>query len=301
MKKLLIFFLICFSLLIVGCHARSGGQKENAAAAVHPDRESADSSGQNTNPDIDPSTLPNTMFYWWFKRNGDHSTPEAQQEIDLTKYDAWYVKTDVKEGDKPVFLTFDCGYENGYTPGILDVLQKHKAPAAFFVCRHFIEDQPELVRRMKEEGHVVGNHTANHICMPESDDRTVREEIAENADYMKEATGYEMDPFFRPPKGEYSERTLQITKNMGYSTIFWSLAYVDYDVNSQPGADYVIKQFQDYIHPGAIPLIHNISESNAQALDTVLTNLENEGYTFCSLYELSDPGHAEDSSQAKNS
>ena len=141
---------------------------------------------------------------------------------------------------------------------------------------------------MKEEGHVVGNHTANHICMPENDDRTVREEIAENADYMKEATGYEMDPFFRPPKGEYSERTLQITKNMGYTTIFWSLAYVDYDVNNQPGADYVINQFDQYIHPGAIPLIHNISESNAQALDTVLTNLENAGYTFCSLYELSD-------------
>ncbi|MBS6723898.1 MAG: polysaccharide deacetylase family protein [Clostridiales bacterium] len=228
------------------------------------------------------------MFYWWFKRNENHAAPEAQQEIDLTKYDAWYVKTEVKDGEKPVFLTFDCGYENGYTPGILDVLQKHKAPAAFFVCKHFIEDQPDLIRRMKEEGHVVGNHTANHICMPENDDRTVREEIAENADYMKEATGYEMDPFFRPPKGEYSERTLQITKNMGYTTIFWSLAYVDYDVNSQPGADYVINQFNQYIHPGAIPLIHNISESNAQALDTVLTNLENAGYTFCSLYELSD-------------
>lgn len=319
MKRLLIIF-ITFSLLVFsGCERAAADSKSDQTAGrtdhtadaenVSADRdadgaptETADkkhsSEGKNVSgsqeadksseAQIDPSSLPNTMFYWWFKRNENHAAPEAQQEIDLTKYDAWYVKTEVKDGEKPVFLTFDCGYENGYTPGILDVLQKHKAPAAFFVCKHFIEDQPDLIRRMKEEGHVVGNHTANHICMPENDDRTVREEIAENADYMKEATGYEMDPFFRPPKGEYSERTLQITKNMGYTTIFWSLAYVDYDVNSQPGADYVINQFDQYIHPGAIPLIHNISESNAQALDTVLTNLENAGYTFCSLYELSD-------------
>ena len=318
MKRLLIIF-ITFSLLVFsGCEraadskgGQTAGRMDHTADAenVSADRdadgaptETADkkhsSEGKNVSgsqeadksseAQIDPSSLPNTMFYWWFKRNENHAAPEAQQEIDLTKYDAWYVKTEVKDGEKPVFLTFDCGYENGYTPGILDVLQKHRAPAAFFVCKHFIEDQPDLIRRMKEEGHVVGNHTANHICMPENDDRTVREEIAENADYMKEATGYEMDPFFRPPKGEYSERTLQITKNMGYTTIFWSLAYVDYDVNSQPGADYVINQFDQYIHPGAIPLIHNISESNAQALDTVLTNLENAGYTFCSLYELSD-------------
>ena len=319
MKRLLIIF-ITFSLLVFsGCEraaadskgGQTAGRTDHTADAenVSADRdadgaptETADkkhsSEGKNVSgsqeadksseAQIDPSSLPNTMFYWWFKRNENHAAPEAQQEIDLTKYDAWYVKTEVKDGEKPVFLTFDCGYENGYTPGILDVLQKHRAPAAFFVCKHFIEDQPDLIRRMKEEGHVVGNHTANHICMPENDDRTVREEIAENADYMKEATGYEMDPFFRPPKGEYSERTLQITKNMGYTTIFWSLAYVDYDINSQPGADYVINQFDQYIHPGAIPLIHNISESNAQALDTVLTNLENAGYTFCSLYELSD-------------
>lgn len=323
MKRLLIIF-ITFSLLVFsGCERAAdskGGQTvgrtdhtadaENVSADRNADgtpTETADKkhssegenvSGSQSEAQIDPSSLPNTMFYWWFKRNENHAAPEAQQEIDLTKYDAWYVKTEVKDGEKPVFLTFDCGYENGYTPGILDVLQKHRAPAAFFVCKHFIEDQPDLIRRMKEEGHVVGNHTANHICMPENDDRTVREEIAENADYMKEATGYEMDPFFRPPKGEYSERTLQITKNMGYTTIFWSLAYVDYDVNSQPGADYVINQFDQYIHPGAIPLIHNISESNAQALDTVLTNLENAGYTFCSLYELSDTAAIDNSSSS---
>lgn len=235
---------------------------------------------------VDPSTLPNNMAAWWFKRNETHEAPSAQDEIDLEKYDAFYVQKDCPDGEKPIYLTFDCGYENGFTSGMLDVLEEHYAPATFFVCRYFIKDQPELVKRMKEDGHLVGNHTSNHICMPEHDERTIREEIISNADCMKELTGYDMDMFFRPPKGEYSERTLQITKNMGYATVFWSLAYADYDVDDQPGADYVIDHFDRYIHPGAVPLIHNISESNAEALDTVLTNLEDEGYTFKSLEDF---------------
>ncbi|MDO5145900.1 MAG: polysaccharide deacetylase family protein [Eubacteriales bacterium] len=234
---------------------------------------------------VDPSTLPNDMAAWWFRRNEENKPPSAQDEIDLAKYDAFYVM-DYEEGEQPVYLTFDCGYENGYTAGMLDVLKEHDATATFFVCQYFIEDQPELVKRMKEEGHLVGNHTSNHICMPDHDEKTIREEILSNAACMKELTGYDMDMFFRPPKGEYSERTLQITKNMGYATVFWSLAYGDYDVDDQPGADYVINHFNQYIHPGAVPLIHNISECNAQALDTVLTNLEDEGYTFRSLEDF---------------
>lgn len=292
MKKTDFFSIPLFFLFLLASIFFSACQAPAASESSSPEKTSELTTEKDNGVYTDPSTLPNTMASWWFKRNENHEIPEVQNEIDLTKYDAWYAKTDITDGEKPVFLTFDCGYENGYTPGILDVLKKHKAPAAFFVCKHFIEDQPDLIKRMKEEGHVVGNHTSNHICMPESDERTIREEIANNANYMKEATGYEMDPFFRPPKGEYSERTLQITKNMGYTTVFWSLAYPDYDVNNQPGADYVIERFDKYIHPGAIPLIHNISESNAQALDTVLTNLEKEGYSFQSLYNLS---------QAKNS
>ena len=221
---------------------------------------------------------------WGLSFQEDGQPPAANATADeLKQFDAFY-----KSGteDKVIYLTFDCGYENGYTASILDVLKKHKAPGAFFLCRHYIEDQPELVKRMKKEGHIVGNHTSHHVCMPETDSRKVREEITDNANYMKEATGYEMDRFFRPPKGEYSERTLQITKDIGYTTVFWSMAYLDYDVNNQPGRDYVIEHFQKYIHPGAIPLIHNISKSNAEALDTVLTNLEKEGYTFHSLSDL---------------
>lgn len=263
----------------------SGDKKSaegNTKTQVPAERSGADSA--HSGPD--PSSLSNSLMAWWFMRTKDHSQPSAQEEIDLEKYDAWYVKTNLKPGEKPVFLTFDCGYENGFTPSILDTLKKHKAPAAFFVCKYFIKDQPELIKRMKKEGHIVGNHTANHICMPRASEREIRKEIADNASFMKEQTGYEMDPFFRPPKGEYSERTLQITKDMGYTTVFWSLAYVDYDVDKQPGAGYVIDHFKQYIHPGAIPLIHNISRSNAEALDQVLTDLEKEGYSFHSLIDL---------------
>ncbi|MCI6857928.1 MAG: polysaccharide deacetylase family protein [Eubacterium sp.] len=284
--------LICSLIFLSSCNKKSSEKKkstENSIAEETTQTPSATISSREEEKavsSIDPDTLPNEKKSWWIKRSEDHTIPGSQEEIVLSRYDAWYVKPNCNNGEKPVFLTFDCGYENGFTPSILDVLKKHHAPAAFFLCRHYIEDQPELVKRMKKEGHVVGNHTSHHICMPEKDSRTVREEISDNASYMKEATGYEMDHFFRPPKGEYSERTLQITKNMGYTTVFWSMAYLDYDVNNQPGSTYVIDHFEKYIHPGAIPLIHNISKSNAQALDTVLTNLEKEGYTFHSLYDL---------------
>ena len=309
MKKYVLIFLCMIScFLICGCHspffhdkkptALSSSQnkflsKEASDDTTSSSRDSntvssteASTSENKSVSSINPDTLSNKKMAWWIKREDNHMPPLAQEEVDLSRYDAWYIKTNLKYEEKPVFLTFDCGYENGYTASILDVLKKHHAPGAFFLCRHYIEDQPELVKRMKKEGHIVGNHTSHHICMPEADSRKVREEITDNAAYMKEATGYEMDHFFRPPKGEYIERTLQITKDVGYTTVFWSMAYLDYDVDNQPGSDYVIRHFEKYIHPGAIPLIHNISKSNAEALDTVLINLEKEGYTFRSLSDL---------------
>lgn len=222
---------------------------------------------------------------WWLKRNEEHKTPEVSDKIDLLKYDAYYVDPKA-EKKKCMYLTFDCGYENGFTPKILDILKKQKVPAAFFVTKPFIRENPDLVKRMKKEGHVVGNHTVHHKSMPSLSDRDNKQEINDCAEYCKEATGYEMDKFFRPPMGEYNERTLKLTKEMGYKTIFWSMAYMDYDVNNQPGKEYVIKHFQDYYHNGAIPLIHNVSQSNAEALDTVITNLKKEGFKFYSLKNL---------------
>ena len=222
---------------------------------------------------------------WWLKRNENHQTPEVSDHIDLSKYDANYVNPKCKK--KKIFLTFDCGYENGFTPKILDVLKKQKIVAAFFVTKPFIREGRELVRRMKKEGHIVGNHTVHHKSMPTLSDRDNKQEIIDCAEYCKEATGYEMDHFIRPPMGEYNEKTLKLTKSMGYKTIFWSMAYVDFDVNKQPGKQYVVEHFKKYTHNGAIPLMHNVSQSNAEALDEVITNLKKEGYQFESLKKLS--------------
>lgn len=222
---------------------------------------------------------------WWLKRNENHQTPEVSDYIDLSKYDAYYVNPKCKK--KKIFLTFDCGYENGFTPKILDVLKKQKIMAAFFVTKPFIREGRELVRRMKKEGHIVGNHTVHHKSMPTLSDRDNKQEIIDCAEYCKEATGYEMDHFIRPPMGEYNEKTLKLTKSMGYKTIFWSMAYVDFDVNKQPGKQYVVEHFKKYTHNGAIPLMHNVSQSNAEALDEVITNLKKEGYQFESLKNLS--------------
>ena len=222
---------------------------------------------------------------WWLKRNENHQTPEVSDHIDLSKYDAYYVNPKCKK--KKIFLTFDCGYENGFTPKILDVLKKQKVVAAFFVTKPFIREGTELVRRMKREGHIVGNHTVHHKSMPTLSDRDNKQEIIDCAQYCKEATGYEMDHFIRPPMGEYNEKTLKLTKSMGYKTIFWSMAYVDFDVNKQPGKDYVVEHFKKYTHNGAIPPMHNVSQSNAEALDEVITNLKKEGYEFESLKKLS--------------
>lgn len=222
---------------------------------------------------------------WWLKRNENHQIPEVSDYIDLSKYDAYYVNPKCKK--KKIFLTFDCGYENGFTPKILDVLKKQKIVAAFFVTKPFIREGRELVRRMKKEGHIVGNHTVHHRSMPTLSDRDNKQEIIDCAEYCKEATGYEMDHFIRPPMGEYNEKTLKLTKSMGYKTIFWSMAYVDFDVNKQPGKQYVVEHFKKYTHNGAIPLMHNVSQSNAEALDEVITNLKKEGYQFESLKKLS--------------
>ena len=222
---------------------------------------------------------------WWLKRNEKNQTPEVSDHIDLSKYDSYYVNPKCKK--KKIFLTFDCGYENGFTPKILDVLKKQKVVAAFFVTKPFIREGTELVRRMKREGHIVGNHTVHHKSMPTLSDRDNKQEIIDCAQYCKEATGYEMDHFIRPPMGEYNEKTLKLTKSMGYKTIFWSMAYVDFDVNKQPGKDYVVEHFKKYTHNGAIPLMHNVSQSNAEALDEVITNLKKEGYEFESLKKLS--------------
>lgn len=275
--------LIAVAVVVIflsGCGSvREAMNKEEQASTQAQTEVETETTAPTANDSADAAALSNEKKGWWIKRKENNEQSEAQNEIDLAKYDAFYV--DTKNKDKKVmYLTFDCGYDNGYTEPMLDILKKHKAYAIFFVTQTYIRDNVEIVKRMKKEGHLVGNHTVKHKSMPDLSERDIKEELITCADYCKEATGYEMDPYVRPPMGEYSERTLQICKNLGYKTVFWSMAYLDYEVDNQPGSDFVIDHFEKYYHNGAIPLLHNVSKSNAEALDTVLTNLEKKGFTF---------------------
>lgn len=233
---------------------------------------------------IDSSELSSEPFSWSFKRNSNHEPVIGySQGIDLAKYDAFYrVDTD----EKVIYLTFDEGYENGYTSRILDILKENDVQAAFFVTKPYIDSNPELCIRMVEEGHVVGNHSVTHSSFPTLTNTQIKEELEGTANVFKEITGYEMDPFFRTPSGNYSESVLNEVRKNGYYSIFWSLAYKDWDVNNQPGKDFVYNHILENHHPGGIFLLHAVSESNTEALDSVLKALKQEGYRFGNLYEL---------------
>jgi peptidoglycan-N-acetylmuramic acid deacetylase len=227
----------------------------------------------------------NTKKEWYLKRNENHKpSTGAETAKNLKKYNAYYYNSDTKE--KVIYFAFDCGYENGYTAKILDVLKEHNATAAFFVTKAFVQSNPALCKRMKKEGHLVGSHTMNHPSLPTKSVSEIKKEVTGLETIFKEKTGYELDKFIRPPMGEFSNRTLKVLKDLGYTTIFWSIAYYDYDTNKQPGKSYVVNHFKKYYHKGAITLTHNISKFNAEALSDVLTFLEKKGYRFGSLNEL---------------
>lgn len=203
---------------------------------------------------------------------------------DLAWYDAYYVGDD---SEKVLYLTFDCGYENGNTEPILDALKKHDAKGTFFVVGHFLETAPELVKRMVEEGHAVGNHTYHHLDMPTiSDMEKFQEEMDGVADLFQEITGEELSPYYRPPQGKCNENNLKMAQELGYCTIFWSLAHVDWNQDNQPGREESINKLTSRVHPGAIVLLHNTSKTNGEILDELLTKWEEMGYSFRPLSEL---------------
>jgi peptidoglycan-N-acetylmuramic acid deacetylase len=234
-------------------------------------------------PTKEASSLSNNKKSWWFKRNSDNLPPGAQSEIDIAKYDAYYLGN---TNEKKIYLTFDEGYENGYTNEILDTLKEHDVKAAFFVTKPYIKSQQELVKRMVNEGHLVGNHSVSHPSLPDKTKEEIEYELNETARYFEEITSSNMPLFFRPPAGEYSERTLQITKALGYKTIFWSMAYKDWDVNAQPGKQAAYEHIVQNHHQGAIILLHAVSSSNTEALEDIIKYLKDNGYTFSSLNEL---------------
>lgn len=203
---------------------------------------------------------------------------------ELAKYNAYFMA----EGDEKVlYLTFDCGYENGNTEPILDALKAHNAPATFFVVGHFLESAPEIVERMVAEGHTVGNHTYHHPDMSQiSDQASFQKEMDDVAAKYKELTGEDMAMYYRPPQGKYSQANLQMAKDMGYSTFFWSLAYVDWNQDDQPSHEEAFEKLTKRVHPGAIVLLHSTSKTNGEILDELLTKWEEMGYSFRPLSDF---------------
>ena len=211
--------------------------------------------------------------------------PVANASMDyLQKFDAYYAEdTDKKE----LFLTFDAGYENGHTAKILDTLKKHNVKATFFVVGNFIETSPDLVKRMVKEGHLVGNHTFTHPDMSEiATEEAFHQELSKLEDLYEKTTGKKMKKYYRPPQGKYSESNLKMAKEMGYHTIFWSLAYVDWYESDQPTREEALEKMVPRIHPGAIVLLHSTSATNAQVLDELLTRWEEKGYSFKRVDQL---------------
>ena len=218
-----------------------------------------------------------------FHTSGFAPTGPADKES-LRKYDAAYVGS----SEEPVlYLTFDAGYENGFTETILDTLRKHDVKATFFLVGNYLQKNADLVRRMVYEGHVIGNHTMNHPDMSAIGDKEAfQKELTGLEDLFREITGKELPKFYRPPQGIYSEENLKMAQELGYKTVFWSLAYKDWDNDKQPTAEYAEAKLLPRTHNGAVILLHSTSKTNAEALDDLLTSWENKGYRFETIDKL---------------
>ncbi|MBP3673809.1 MAG: delta-lactam-biosynthetic de-N-acetylase [Oscillospiraceae bacterium] len=218
-----------------------------------------------------------------FRQEGAAPIGPASSET-LKQYDAAYLGD---TSQNVIYLTFDAGYENGCTAKILDTLKKHNVPAAFFLVGNYIEQNADLVRRMVDEGHIVGNHTMHHYDMSKiSDKDSFTKELADLETLFKETTGQDLPKYYRPPQGIYSESNLQMAQELGYKTVFWSLAYVDWQNDSQPTKEQAFSKLIPRIHPGAVVLLHSTSQTNADILDELLTKWEEMGYTFGSIGDL---------------
>lgn len=222
---------------------------------------------------------------WYFKPSANHkpATTEPEYEALLNKYDGVYIGDTTK---KNVYLTFDNGYEAGYTAKILDTLKREHVPAAFFITGHYIKDQPEMVKRMVREGHIIGNHSWGHPDLSKISDEKYERELSKLKEAYTELTGKQTMIYLRPPRGTFSERSLKLAKEKGYVSVFWSAAYKDWIRDAPRGSDYAYKSIMKRMHPGAILLLHTVSSDNAEALPRVIKVLKEQGYHFCSLDDL---------------
>ncbi|GAB6927669.1 delta-lactam-biosynthetic de-N-acetylase [Paenibacillus sp. JCM 10914] len=225
-------------------------------------------------------------FHFGFKKSVNGQLPSINEEGFkelLQKYDAVFMGDANK---KELYLTFDNGYENGFTPRILDTLQEKKVPAAFFVTGHYVKTQEDLLKRMTAEGHIIGNHSWNHPDVTTISSEKLTEELERVKKEVIRITGQPELKYLRTPRGIFDERSLSVSKDLGYTNVFWSLAYMDWDVKSQKGAQYAYDKVTAQLHPGAVILLHSISKDNTEALGRIIDEARGRGYEFKSLDQM---------------
>lgn len=228
--------------------------------------------------------LSNELLAWGFRRGENHGQPTLDQESlkVVEQYNGYAMGNPQKNY---IYLTFDSGYEAGYTEDILKILKENDVKAAFFITAHYVNTASDLVKKMIKNGNIVGNHTVNHACLPGLSDDEIKEEIMKLHNSVYEITGYEMT-YFRPPRGEFSERTASIVESLGYTSVLWSNAYDDWDESKQGRSDYGKKKVLDNLHNGAIILLHSTSKDNLEMLDSLIKEAKEMGYEFKSLNEF---------------
>ncbi|MGE7999084.1 polysaccharide deacetylase family protein [Lysinibacillus sp. NPDC093190] len=223
--------------------------------------------------------------HWGLKRakNGEPAEAGAQLDQLLEKYGAIYKG---KPDKKVAYLTFDNGYENGFTESILDTLKKEKAPATFFLTGHYLESAPEIVKRMVKDGHTIGNHSYGHPNMARLTPDAMRTEWKKFDDKLRGLTGIKHTTYFRPPEGIFNAKLLEVGNAEGYRHIFWSVAFKDWERDVRRGADYAYNALIEQLHPGAVILMHTVAQDNAEALPRFIAEAKKQGYTFLSLDDL---------------
>ncbi len=230
------------------------------------------------------NSLSNELIAWGFRRGENHEQAKLDTEAEniIKEFNGITMGNPEK---KNIYLTFDCGYEAGYTEGILNVLEESNVNATFFITGHYLNTADDLVKRMIENGHIIGNHTVNHKCLPEITDEEIKEEVMKLHNALYEKFGYEMT-FFRPPKGEFSQRVIKQISDLGYKTVMWSSAYDDWNKDNQGRTEYGKKKILDNLHNGCVLLLHSTSEDNEKILKDVIIEARKMGYEFKSLNEF---------------
>jgi peptidoglycan-N-acetylmuramic acid deacetylase len=225
-------------------------------------------------------------YHFGFKKSHDGKLPSIAEEGFmgvLQKHEAIFLgDTEQKE----LYLTFDNGYENGYTAQLLNILRDKNVPAAFFVTGHYVKDQPDLVKRMVDEGHIIGNHSWSHPDMSSISVQRMKEELDKVKVEVSKLTPQTEMRYLRPPRGIFSDELLGFSRKMGYTSVFWSIAYKDWDTKQQHGWKYAYDHVMAQLHPGAVILLHSVSQDNAEAMGKIIDDARNEGYIFKSLDQL---------------